>query len=260
MTKLADFRRLHEGPEVLILANCWDAGTARLTASLGARAVATSSAAVAWSHGFRDGDALPVERLIATVQAIARVVDVPVTVDVEGGYSEDPEAVADTVAAVVEAGAVGINLEDGRAPAELLAAKIARIKQRGIEVFVNARVDVFLAGLAPPDARVAESIARAARYRDAGADGIFVPYASATDDVRRLAGAIALPLNVLACPGLPSAGELAGLGVRRLSAGSAIAQSAWRTTIELTRAFLTEGRAEQVVERATSYAELNRLF
>src|SRR5262249_22983793 len=118
MTKLDVFRRLHEGPEVLLLANCWDAGTARLTASLGARAVATSSAAVAWSHGYPDGNALPVARLLDTVRAIARVVEVPITVDVEGGYASDPDAVADTVTAVVEAGAVGINLEDGRSPPE----------------------------------------------------------------------------------------------------------------------------------------------
>src|SRR5262245_11060736 len=119
----AAFRRLHQGPGILILANCWDAGSARLVGSLGARAIATTSAGVAWAHGYPDGDALPLDRLVTTVAAIVRVLEVPLTVDIEGGYSDDPGAVGEAVAAVVGAGAVGINLEDGGSPPELLAAK-----------------------------------------------------------------------------------------------------------------------------------------
>src|SRR3954470_17906873 len=107
------FHALHRGPELLLLANAWDAGSARLIESLGARAVATTSAGVAWAHGFPDGDALPVEHLAATVRSVTRVIRVPLTVDIEGGYAGDAAAVGEVVARVVEAGAVGINIEDG---------------------------------------------------------------------------------------------------------------------------------------------------
>src|SRR4029077_14943251 len=228
MTRMSDaagsFRQLHRGPELLLLANCWDAGSARLLASLGARAVATTSAGVAWAHGYPDADALPVDRLIATVGAMARVIQVPLTVDMESGYSNDPVAVGDAVAALVDAGAVGINIEDGAGSPDLLAAKIGAAKQaaarRGVDLFVNARTDVYLRGLVPEGARAAETLVRAARYRDAGADGIFVPKLVAPDAIREIAAAAGLPLNVLAWPGLPPAAELAVLGVRRLSVGS----------------------------------------
>ena len=251
---LSTFRSLHD--DLLVLANCWDAGTARLTARLGARAVATSSAAVAWSHGYPDGDQLPRELLLATTRSIARIIDVPLSVDCEGGYSDDP---AELVAAVVDAGAVGINLEDGRGSPELLARKIAGVKAR-TEVFVNARTDVYLKALVPPEARVAETIARAAMYRDAGADGIFVPGVLDADEIRTLAAEIRLPLNVLARPGLPAAAELRALGVRRLSAGSDLAQMQWARMTKLVRDFLADGRSEPLCEVAMPWAEINAQF
>src|SRR5437867_8180088 len=146
-TAAREFRRLHQ-EGLLVLPNAWDAGTARLIESLGARAIATSSAAVAWSRGYADGDHLPVPLLLATVSEIARVVKLPITVDVEGGYSNDPSAVAGTIAAVIDAGGVGINVEDGTADPGLLCAKIEQVKReasrRGVELFVNARTDVYL--------------------------------------------------------------------------------------------------------------------
>src|SRR5689334_20206107 len=107
------FHGLHAGPDILLLPNAWDAGSARLMESLGAKAVATTSAGVAWTHGYPDGDALPVRLLVSTVATIARAIRVPLTVDMEGGYTDDPAAVEETIAKVVEAGAVGINIEDG---------------------------------------------------------------------------------------------------------------------------------------------------
>jgi 2-methylisocitrate lyase-like PEP mutase family enzyme len=260
----ATFRQLHHGPQLLRLANCWDAGSARLIAHLGARAIATTSAGVAWSHGYPDGDVLPTERLVATVGAIARVVDVPISVDVEGGYSDDPAAVAETVAALVDAGAVGINVEDGAGPPEHLAAKIVGAKEAamrcGIDLFVNARTDVYLRGLVPEPDRVAETLARAARYRDAGADGLFVPKVVAPDEIRKIASSAGLPLNVLAWPGLPPAAELSELGVRRLSAGSAIAQGAWGQVASLAAAFLDDGRIEAPSASIMPYPEINALM
>src|SRR5215472_9148250 len=121
----ARFHQLHRGPDLLVLANCWDAGSARLSESLGARAIASTSAGVAWSHGYPDGDALPVPLVLATAAAIARVIRVPLTMDIEAGYSDDPEAVGRLAGQLIEAGVVGINLEDRSKSPDLLAAKIA---------------------------------------------------------------------------------------------------------------------------------------
>ncbi len=259
----AAFRRLHQGPDILLLANAWDAGSARLIESLGAKAIATTSAGVAWALGYPDGDALPQAALRGAVAAIARVIAVPLTVDIEGGYAAEPAAVGESVAAVVEAGAVGINIEDGAGSPDLLCAKIAVARQAaarlGVDLFVNARIDVYLRQLAPEAARVAESLARARRYRDAGADGIFVPGVTAPDEIRALA-AIDRPLNVMARPTLAPAAELAKLGVRRLSAGSAIAQSAMARTAALAEGFLRDGRSDAVSEGAMPYPALNALF
>jgi 2-methylisocitrate lyase-like PEP mutase family enzyme len=139
------FHRLHhEG--FLVLANAWDAATARLIEGLGAKAIATTSAAVAWSHGYADGDLLPVPLLRATVAEIARVIRVPLSVDIESGYADDPAAVADVVSEVVAAGGVGINIEDGTRAPDLLCAKIEQAKaaarRLGVDLFVNARADV----------------------------------------------------------------------------------------------------------------------
>ena len=123
------FHALHAGPDVLVLPNCWDAASAKLLAESGAKAVATSSAAFAWSLGYADGHHLPTEELIAALKRVARVIDLPLTADIEGGYSDDPKAVSETVARVIEAGAVGINLEDGREPHDLHRAKIAAATQ-----------------------------------------------------------------------------------------------------------------------------------
>lgn len=263
MTMLERFRSLHAGPEVLVLPNCWDAGSARLIEHLGARALATTSAGVAWAHGYPDGNLLPVANLLATVRSIARVLSVPLTIDIEGGYSDDPATVADTATAVIEAGAVGINIEDGGGAPELLAAKIARIKQAaakaGVDLFVNARTDVYLRGLAPPPQRVAETLARAQRYRDAGADGLFVPGLVTAEDLRAVSASAGLPLNVMAWTGLPSVTALSELGVRRLSAGSALAQGAWGHVARGATELLRAGRSEPQ-EGAFPYGELQGLF
>ena len=258
------FHRLHEGPEPLLLPNAWDAGSARLMESLGAKAVATTSAGVAWTHGYPDGDALPVRLLVSTVANIARTIRVPLTVDVEGGYSDDPAAVEETVAKVVEAGAVGINIEDGSNAPDLLCLKIERAKRAGqhfdVDLFVNARTDVYLHGLAPEGKRVAETLSRAKLYRDAGANGLFVPGIIDPNDIRMVAADAGIPLNVMAWPGLPAAAALAELGVRRLSAGSGISQALWGKAAALATDFLKSGKSEPLGEGAMAYPAINALF
>lgn len=258
------FRRLHQGEQPLALPNAWDAGSARLLENLGAKAVATTSAGVAWSHGYSDGDELPVRALVATVDGIARVLKVPLTVDIESGYSDRPAAVGEVVARVIDAGVSGINIEDGSGSVDLLCAKIAHIRdlcsQRGVDLFVNARTDVYLRGLASQSGRIQETLARAARYVAAGADGIFVPGLTVPDEIRTVAASIAAPLNVFALPGMPRLPELAKLGVRRLSSGSALAEAAYSQATTLAAAFLGEGSSDAMVPSALSYSEINRIM
>jgi 2-methylisocitrate lyase-like PEP mutase family enzyme len=257
------FQRLHQGPQPLILTNAWDAGTARMMESLGSKAVATTSAGVAWAHGYADGDTLPVDLLVTTVSSITRVVKVPVSADIEGGYSDDPGTVGDVVARIVDAGVVGINIEDGAASPDLLCAKIEKARQvaeaRGVDLYINARTDVYLRGLTAQEARIDETLARAARYRDAGASGIFVPGVTAPDDIRRIAAGTDLPLNVMARAGLPPAADLARLGVRRLSAGSALSEALLNRLSTLAESFLETGDSDAICV-ANSYGELNALM
>ncbi|MBU8977999.1 MULTISPECIES: isocitrate lyase/phosphoenolpyruvate mutase family protein [unclassified Lysobacter] len=255
------FRSLH-AQGVLRLANAWDAGSARLIESLGAPAIATTSAGVAWSRGHADGDELPIELLLATVADIARVIRVPLSVDMESGYSDDPATVAANVLRVAEAGAVGINLEDGAAAPDLLCAKIARIRQtlaeRGLDVYINARTDVYLRGLAPPEQRVQAVLERAGRYREAGADGLFVPGLTEAGDIADIARGAGLPLNVMLRPQLPALPELETLGVRRLSAGSHLAEAVFAQVGKLAGAFLQDGRAAPA--ECMDYGDINALF
>ncbi len=268
MTAQADrataFHALHQGPEPLKLANAWDAGTARLIEHAGAEAVATTSAGVAWAHGYPDGDALPVDLLIGTIRGIVRAIKVPLTTDIEGGYATDAAGVGAVVARVVEAGAVGINIEDGSGTPELLAEKIAAARaaadKAGVNLYINARTDVYLRGLAPKPERVAMVLDRAAKYRAAGASGIFVPGLSEPDDIKAVVAGIGLPLNVMAWPGLGDAAALGALGVRRLSAGSGITQAAWGRINGLARDFLEHGRSAALGEGAMTYGEVNGLF
>ncbi len=239
------FKQLHQGPDVLVLPNAWDGGSARIIEVAGAKAIATSSAAVAWAHGYPDGEATPFELVLATVREIKRIVSVPITADVEAGYATDGAGAANAVARVLEAGAEGINIEDGTGSPDLLAAKIEAIKTRfGDKVWVNARTDVYLHGLAEGEAAYDETVKRARRYRDVGADSIFIPMAVDDAVIGRFVKAIDAPLNFLAWAGLPPLARLKELGVRRLSAGSGIAKTAHNHTFALTRAFLAEGRSE----------------
>ena len=264
MTSAGTFRRLHAGPDVLVLPNAWDAGSARLIESLGARAIATTSAGVAWSRGYPDGDALPVDRLLATAHEIARVVRVPLSVDVEGGYSDDAADVGTLATRIVDAGVVGINIEDGTGAPDLLAAKIEAVRasadRAGVELFVNARCDVYLAGIATGDAAVEEVLRRAALYRRAGCDGLFVPVLTEATAIRAIASGVRpLPLNVMLMPDLPRLDALRELGVRRLSCGAAIAEAALGRARELTESFLA-GNAEHMYTGAADYGEMQELF
>lgn len=255
----AAFHALHAGPGILVLPNAWDAASARIIERAGALAIATTSSGVAQSLGQRDGNVLSRDLAIEVVARIVRAVRVPVSADIEEGYGATPDEVVRTVQRVVEAGAVGINLEDGAKDPRILADKIAAIRRRfdRSELFINARPDLFLRGV---DGAMQGTLERAALYEDAGADGIFVPRALAADDIRRLCAEITLPVNVLALPGVASPKELSALGVRRLSVGGGLMHAALGMTERFARSLLEEGRYDAMFEVALSPAEANRLF
>jgi 2-methylisocitrate lyase-like PEP mutase family enzyme len=264
-TKAEAFGALHHTGDILILPNAWDAASAAVMADAGAKAVATSSAAVAWSHGYPDGDALPLPLLLATVSAVARAAgDVPVTADIEGGYTDDLSQLAETIRAVIGAGAVGINLEDGARDPELHARKIEAARKAadaaGVNLFINARTDVYLKGLAEGHAAYVETTRRAERYHGAGASGVFVPGPSDADLIGRLADEIKLPLNIMLLPGLAKAEQLQALGVRRVSSATAPFRQAYATVANATAAFLTDGDPAAFAADAARLGNLNKRF
>ncbi|CCH31621.1 isocitrate lyase/phosphoenolpyruvate mutase family protein [Actinosynnema sp. NPDC047251] len=252
------FHALHTGP-VLVLPNAWDAASARLVEDAGARAVATTSAGLSWSLGKPDGGRLDRATALAALSRITAAVDVPVTADIEGGYGED---LAETVARVLATGVVGINIEDSAdarlLDAEVHAERIATIRRAardaGVDLFVNARVDVYFFG----DASVADTLRRAEAYLAAGANGVFVPGVADPETIAELAKNLDAPLNVLAGGGSPTVAELASLGVARVSVGQGLAAAAYsaahRSAVEL----LTEGT--YTVGGEIDYGRLNGLL
>jgi 2-methylisocitrate lyase-like PEP mutase family enzyme len=244
-TRAAQFRSLHAGAPLLILPNAWDAGSARLFEKGGAKAIATTSAGMAWALGYTDGYKLPVEEFVRVTATIRRAITVPLSIDIENGYAGSPREVAELALRLIEAGADGINIEDGSDAPDVLAKKIEAIKsaitKRGQDLFINARTDVFLAGLVDAAKSVAETVAREGTYRAAGADGLFVPGLAKPDQIRAVVAAAKLPINVMAWKNLPVATELAALGIRRLSAGAALAQSAMTDAAMQCKKFLESG-------------------
>src|SRR5258705_8695661 len=231
-TRAAHFRALHTATDPLVLVNAWDAASARIIAETGARAIATTSAGVAWTLGVPDGDMLSRD---AALEHLARVVaavpaHIPVTADIESGFGATPGEVARTIAGVLAAGAVGINIEDTvREPNATLRdvpgqqERIAAARAVSADLYINARVDTFFHS----GGTVEAAIERAKAYLAAGASGVFVPGVADPDTIAALAAAIPAPLNILAGPGSPSVPELAKLGVARVSLGSSVAQAAY---------------------------------
>ncbi|WP_436526790.1 isocitrate lyase/PEP mutase family protein [Actinoplanes sp. HUAS TT8] len=247
---MTDFRSLHQPGSPLVLVNAWDAASARIVAAAGAAAVATTSAGVAWSLGAPDGDTLARELAVEAARRVVEAVSVPVSVDVEAGYG-DPARTLREVAAI---GVAGVNLEDGTRSIDEQVARIAAAHEAAPDVFLNARIDTLLFGLGD----VAEAIARGRAYLDAGADGIFVPGVTDPAVIGELVGGIPGPVNVMTGPGAPSIGELAELGVARISLGSSVAQAAYGLVERAAREVFTAGTYEELAG-AVDYGRMNAL-
>ncbi|MET8912158.1 isocitrate lyase/phosphoenolpyruvate mutase family protein [Micromonospora sp. NPDC004551] len=227
--RAAALRALHRPGDPLILPNAWDPGSARAVVAAGFPAVATSSAAVAEALGHADGEATPVGELFAAIARITAAAPVPVTADLERGYGLRP---AELVERLLAAGAVGCNIEDSdprtrevsdvEEQAELLAGIRAAARAAGVDLVLNARVDVHLRAYGPAEERLAEAVRRGRRYLAAGADCVYPILLADPEQIRELVTEVAAPVNILARPGAPAPAELAALGVARISYGSGL--------------------------------------
>ena len=217
------FRRLHHEQPPLLLPNAWDFGSAALLADMGYQALGTTSLGVAAAVGKPDAAAATRAETVALTRTLATL-PVLVTVDVEGGFSDDPVEVAELASEIADAGAAGINLEDGRpdgrlTPLQLQLAKIRAVKQRVPGLFLNARTDTYWLEGGAEDP-LAETLRRGAAFAEAGADGFFVPGSMPLETIAEIAGRVRLPVNVLHRPGVFTPSLLTELGVARVSTGS----------------------------------------
>ncbi len=274
-------RSLHEVERPLVLPNAWDAMSAMIVAARGAKAIATTSGGVSWALGHRDGQGVDRDSAVDALERIVAAVRIPVSADIEGGYGTEPEEVFDTVEAVVGIGVAGINLEDspgvraagaerrppgggdlvGDAPLMDAAKQAARIEAaRSAEggLFINARTDVYLFGRGVYADPLDEVISRGHRYAEAGADSLFVPGLVDLGTLATLVERSPLPINVMAGPGAPTIAQLAEVGVRRVSLGTAIAEAAYAVVDRAAAEVLERGTYASLDEHL-AYAKLNEL-
>ncbi len=268
--KANTFRELHHSGKVLILPNVWDVAGARIVEDAGFPAIATTSAGIAFSLGYPDGQKISRDEMLARVGRIVRAAKVPVTADVEAGYGERPEDAAETARAVIEAGAVGLNLEDSTDDPQhplismnLQLEKIHAVREAAMKssvlLVLNARTDVYLAEVGAPELRYFEAIKRVMAYRDAGADCVFVPGLRDRETIKQLVQDAKCPINILAGPGSLPIPELQNLGVARVSLGS----GPMRATLGLLRRIAEEVNTSGTyssMEGAPAHSEVNKML
>ena len=269
--KAEQFRKLHQGPPILVLPNAWDVASARILEELGYPAIATTSAGVAFSLGYPDGQRISRDQMLEVVARIAHAVRVPVTADMEAGYGTSVKDMIETTKAVIASGAIGMNLEDvtgddesSQVDTALQVEKIRAIRKTasslGVPLVLNARTDIYLMPIGPAETRLDRTVERLRGYRQAGADCLFAPGVREGETIRKLVGAIEGPLNILLMPDGPSLGELEKMGVARASAGSAV----MRATLSLVQRFGKElmqtGSCDFLFDGTIPHADVNRLL
>jgi len=269
-SKANAFRVMHRGEKILVLPNAWDVASARVFEEAGFGAIATTSGGVAFSLGYPDGQKISREEMLARVARIAKAVKAPVTADVESGYGGRPEDAARTAHEVIEAGAVGMNLEDapgdGDHPLVELSLQVEKIHavreaalKSGVLLVLNARTDVYLAEVGAPENRYDEAVRRLLAFRHAGADCVFVPGLRDAGTIGRVVRDVKCPVNTLAGPGFPTIPELEKLRVARVSVGSA----AMRATLGLVKRIAEELKSSgtySTLEDGIAYVDVNRML
>jgi 2-methylisocitrate lyase-like PEP mutase family enzyme len=228
MNQAKQFRDLHYNEQPLIIANAWDVGSAKQLQAMGFKAIATSSGALADTQGYNDGEEIPFDLLLQIAGRMKEYLEVPFSVDMERGFGKDVDGILHNIEQLCRIGVAGINIEDsgntgpnplrGVSEFKHVITDIKNFLQRkGLDLFINVRTDAYLHKV--PDA-LDETVKRVQAYEDAGADGVFAPFICQEDDIKTVAAACKIPLNVLAMPGLPDFPTLVNLGVRRVSMGS----------------------------------------
>ncbi len=228
MDRFQGFKLLHEQKSPLLIGNVWDVQSALMFERVGYKALGTSSAAIASSLGYEDGEQIIFDELHAIVKSITAKVAIPLTVDIEAGYSREANKIIENIVLLSQEGVIGVNLEDSivedgtrklvdsKSFSETVESIKRHLVENDIDVFLNIRTDPYVIGLDNP---LKKSIARAKLYEEAGADGIFVPCIVDENDIKRLVDSVSLPLNVMAMPDLPSFSILERIGVKRISMG-----------------------------------------
>ena len=265
--KAIQFLQLHRGPRPLILPNVWDVASARVIEEAGFPALATSSAGVAFSLGYPDAQHISREEMIARVARVVRAVKVPVTADLEAGYGNTPDDAAKTAVELIQAGAVGLNLED-TVDDRLLDISVAVEKVKAVRavaadarvpIVVNARTDVYMLPDGSPDEKYSEAVRRLNAYCDAGANCVFAPGVKDADTIGRLAKDIACPLNILVGPGSLTIPELEKLGVARVSLGSGPMRAGLGLLRRLAEELKSTG-SYNALDGAVPHPEMNELL
>lgn len=243
-----------------MLPNAWDCASARIFEEAGFPAIATTSAGIANSMGYPDNQQISRDEMLAVVKRIAGCASVPVTADLEAGYDD----IESTAAGMVEAGAVGLNIEDAAGDPDQLVRRITAVRRvttdMGVNVVINARMDLYLFGIGDPASRFDQACERWRAYRDAGADCLFIPGVTDEQTIRRFVEALGYPLNVLAAAGTPPVKRLKELGVARLSVGSGIARAVLGLTRRIAAELKETGAYDGMLSGAISFAEANQLF
>lgn len=276
--KASRLLELHHGSSPLVLINAWDAGSAAMVEHCGLPAVASSSAAVANAMGYPDGQHLPWTQMLEVVGRMARAVSLPVTADIEAGFSADLQQLESSIVEIIAAGAVGVNLEDALpghehfGPLYPVAEQVERIRaarrsaeKLKVHLVINARVDAYWQAGVQADEAMRNTVDRGRAYLAAGADCIFVPGLRNPDHIRTIVGQLQAvhreaAVNILAVPGVPSIPELARLGVKRVSYGSGPHRAAMGLLRRMADEARTSGTYAALTEGAVPYAEMNGLF
>lgn len=264
------FLALHHGNKILVLPNAWDVSSARIFEDAGFPAIGTTSAGIANSLGYPDGQRISRGEMLAVVRGIAEAVNVPVSADMEAGYGITPDEVAETVREVIAAGAVGMNLEDAIAGSldsladtnlqnEIIHAVVEASKRAGVPLVLNARTDIFLNSIGPAETRLERALDRLNSYHAAGAQSLFAPGVKDKDTIARLTRGVHGPLNILATIGTPPVAELEQLGVRRVSLGSGPMRATLGLVQRMARQIREEGVFSLMTDGALPYADANRL-
>jgi 2-methylisocitrate lyase-like PEP mutase family enzyme len=269
--KAERLRKLHQGPRILVLPNAWDVASARLMEEAGYPAIATTSAGVAASLGYPDGQRISRGEMLEVVARIARAVRVPVTADMEAGYGTTVEEMIETAKAVVAAGAVGMNLEDVTGEDESsqvdMALQVEKIRaicrtsaSLGVPLVVNARTDIYLIEIGDAATRFERTVERLRAYRQAGAACLFAPGIRDRETISKLVKAVGAPLNILLTSGCPSLGELEKLGVARASAGSGVMRATLGLVQRIGKELMEKGTYESLFNGAIPFDDVNRMM